>query len=1105
MTTAEPSSVLEGLTPPQREAAAHAGGPLIVLAGPGSGKTRVLIHRAAHLIAERGVDPANILAITFTNRAAQQLRERLSAFAGIGPSKAERIDAATFNAFGMRLLSRFGDLAGLPPRLQLIDSAQRRRLCREIVEERGLFASAAREGIASAIELALRRIRIMRHAGLRAEDAASRLDARAEALEAIAEPDEAQKSEAATVSRWREAVRLWKVFSAECLKRGWISYDDQVSLAAQLLTEHGLARDIVRGEARHVIVDEFQDVDRAQIDLLRQIAPPESRPDICVVGDDDQSIFGFRGADDLAFDRFERIWSRGEPRRVRTVELAENWRSERPILDVANAVIGSAHHRFAADKSVERAALKDPPPEPPPEVEAVRLENYAQDARVIASMIASDRALNAERRFAHYAVIARTHGDLARIRGGLELEGIPVRASRGPTPADDAGVQDLLMWTQVLLDPTASWAARRILRRPPFGVEARAVTELERAYRAAASRGDVPGYPAWLLRAVPSDDPARASIERFARLHEDLADVAARSNADDAVSAIVTRVGLAHAELLDGPARAAGVSALVRVIRFVRERLDRLDQPRDLAAFMEYYNDLDDGDRTFAQRMDESVETDADPDFEDEGDAVSLLTAHAAKGLEYDTVFLPRVEGQHGYPARRNADDDLALPGPLAGEDDAGAVRTPEEAHADEERRLFYVACTRAERRLVIMGKLPKKAPSGMNFHWELTSRPGLAVQREAADILEAHERDALSQLAAANWKASEARRERLAEARRAARVEAAAALDAADRADITADDMQNISTQLRDAASRLAVIASAEGGLDAPAWVDAGDLTQLHDSLRAGEAPHTSAAGWMRPLTPPLRLSYTWISEYLRCPRCFYVRRMLGLREPPGEAQVVGQAVHNALHLFSGAYREAEGAGEPLPGAAELVEIGDREFLKLWPQTERIDAFQRSQVRAQLEGVANELVGPTDNIEETEHTIVFPYEAGGTAHKIEAKLDRYDRTASGYRIVDYKTGRPTKKLTEPKADDLQLGVYAMALAHELEAGGVDELHGTAEYWLLQSGERGRVGFAEIADKLGKTREKIDGVIAGMLGGDFPRGKPGRDGCWDLCAVLDRA
>jgi superfamily I DNA/RNA helicase len=491
-------------------------------------------------------------------------------------------------------------------------------------------------------------------------------------------------------------VDLWEVFDAECLSRGLIGFDHQIAWATRMLAEKPTARAFARRDYRHVVVDEFQDVNDAQIALLAQIAPPgkgtESGPDLCVVGDDDQAIYGFRGADDRAFQKFAGRWTN-----ARTVMLEENYRSGSAVLEAAATVIGRAHTRFRPDKIVRRATNAGAEPAGSV-VEGVRLETHYQAGEVIATTIRHDLETREGARLGDHAVIARNWTDLDRIRGALELEGIPCVVSKGPAPKDDPGVEDVLAWIDLLLNPTHAWSARRLLLRPPLLTTVPWVKSVDRAYHAMVSRHgknarketdtdsavDQPGFMGWFKEGIASgaiacpDEDIRRTAERFVRTWEALRDATATAPAHAAIAEIVQKTAVVHAELLDGRGRAARVSAVVGLLRFARERAGRLEQPGDLRAFVSYLEDLDEDDASFrvSRLTHEEPEDEIASSGEggtDKADAVSLLTAHRSKGLEFDTVHLPRVESQYGYPSLRTDDEENRIPGWLAeGEDGVG-------------------------------------------------------------------------------------------------------------------------------------------------------------------------------------------------------------------------------------------------------------------------------------------------------------------------------------------------------------------------------------------------------------------------------------------------
>jgi DNA helicase-2/ATP-dependent DNA helicase PcrA len=1082
--------LLGALTEPQRAAVSHDRGPMIVLAGPGAGKTRVITHRIAHLIQDRGTDPGRVLALTFTNKAADELRSRLIEL--IGPGAADRVQAHTFNSFGASLLRRFADVAGLPARPVHLDSAQRKRLMRRLRQERGVLRHAAAEGLDAAIERTNARINRMHCLGVRPGEAIAAL------RDAVAEADDT--GERLSLESWLDAARAWEGLEDLCRDEGLIGYDEQIALASELLERDTRVAEMVRSDCAHIVVDEFQDVNAAQIRLLRAVAPPGSDADIAVVGDDDQSIYGFRGADDRALERFEKQWTVGDDR-VRTVELSENWRSESCVIDASRAIIERAENRFHHDKSLQRAdRLAGEPPAPGAAVEVVLLDDGQRDGAHIAAMILLDRERERERSgearpWSSYAVLGRNGIDADRVRGALELEGIPVRSVRSTGAADDPAVQDVLAWARLLVDPSAGWCVRRVLRRPPLMIPEGRVVAWEKAWQAQRSRleagdgeaEDLPGLGTlldWIGAVLPEGDPARATIDKLLNWYAELSALAAERRADEVVEAIVRTTGATGADLPDARARSTRITALVALLRFVRERRGRLDEPGDLRAFVSYYDDLDERDRTLdGQRTD----PDAEPTPDGDDDAVSVMTAHGSKGLEFDTVFLARV-GQHGYPSRRSDDPDLEPPACLRDED------APANLRDDEERRLFYVAMTRAERRLVALGKLPKGKGTSVYYLLELLEAG--AIERTGDEVLDAARE--------AGVVAGEAREPDLSQAiidavtltasdeRRRAREDAAAALDAADRAGGDPGRFEGIAARLVSAARRISGVAAAEAGEPTPAWVsgdaDAATGAERVAAARSGAVRGASFEG----MSAPLQLSYSMIDGFERCGLCFYVKQVLGLSEGFKPVMGVGNAVHRAMQAFTGACRDADAEGGERPGVEDLVEMGRQQVLQVWPRGEPIDAEDRERVEAQLRVAHEHLVDPRDDTVEVEREVRFAYTGPGGEHRFRAVIDRIDRIDGGVRLIDYKTGRASAGKLKPKADDLQLGVYAWAAA----AYYADEdLAGTAEYWMLATGERGVIGLDKLRDGDAKLRKRVDRAIEGMLEGRFERGKKCRGAC----------
>lgn len=1095
--------LLEGLNSAQKQAVVHEDGPLVVLAGPGTGKTRVITHRIARLILDSGAAPESIVALTFTVKAAEQMRARLRELLGAEhAAKAEMVTVSTFHGLGQRLVRRFGDILNVAPNAELMDSAQRKQVLRELIVAHGLYPEAAAAGVQAAVKQVSDLIDACGNQGVSAADAerhtgewAKKLAKNAEGLDATA-----LAGEKASCERFGRMARLYGMYAKVCRERGLIGFNDLIMLPVELLRTSKEAAAILRAEYRHAVVDEYQDVNAAQIEMLKGLFPGGggggAGPDLCVVGDDDQAIYGFRGADDRAFVKFSRAW----PKHM-VVQLTENYRSEQAVLDIANAVIARATERYAPDKVVERPAeMRDEAPKAGTVAQGVVLEDNAQDGEVIAAMLRGMRAKEPDLDWGKYAVLSRAHSDLERVAGALELEGIPFVRRAGSGAKTDEGVQDVLAFARMLLEPEVGGVAevQRLLARPPHLVEGRELLEWQKQYLAALSHFENgnpdspnPGtYLRWLVE-HHGDVPA---VMKVAAQEATLRPLVVSRGAGEVIYRIVTEIGAAHAELLSGRDHARRVVALAGLIRQARLAEARLEEPRGLAEFLAYYEDLSDKEQEGVDPR-EQVDGGSEGHQAGEGGAVQMLTAHSAKGLEFDTVFVIKA-GPKGFGLTK-AGGDSEMPEALV--DRAGDTRDAKARAAAESRRLFYVAVTRAERRLVVMSTVTKKGSTGEHYFEELMrgAEPMLPAV-EAADVLKDAARAPMEavELEGRAYKALEARREVFERARREARRSASGALDSADRRGLAGAGPAEAERRLASAAIRLAVIAAEEAGEKAE-WIAKDKAAAAYrEELRAelGAAVSGTGAstsnGFIVPRAP-LHLSYTYINDYLECPRCFYCKHVLRIPEPPSQEQSIGTVVHAVLSEFYGRWMKADAEGKRPPGLKELVELGEKRLYTMTAGQE-IDAGLREQLKDQLRIAHEVLHNPEAQIiERPEWEFTVPLVLAGVRHDLKVQIDRIEQVEGGYRIVDYKTGQDWKKLTEPKADDLQMGVYALALDEKL--GGGEPISGTAEYWLLASGQRGVLALDKL--KREKVRGTIEKAVAGILAGEFGKGGKCRDRC----------
>ncbi|MCA3005351.1 MAG: PD-(D/E)XK nuclease family protein, partial [Phycisphaerales bacterium] len=646
------------------------------------------------------------------------------------------------------------------------------------------------------------------------------------------------------------------------------------------------------------------------------------------------------------------------------------------------------------------------------------------------------------------------------------------------------------------------------------------------------------------------EQAARArAMEVVSRLHllvEDLAAYSAEHTAAEVVHKAVADSGVASSELLDDAGRKRRLAALVSLLSRVRTKQPRLAPPGDLQTYLLYEADLDDRDAEdegadVSERVD-GVGTGAGagggtglPEDPEAAGAVQLLTAHASKGLEFPMVFVPRVEPQHGYPKTGQREDPLPTPPGLI--DRADDTRDEATRRIDEERRLFYVALTRAEDRAYLLAKASKNRSSSTHFLQELThpdDNPGppgeyAVAEMSVPEILRAvaaagvtpmapdelarasgvptQHPDALAPLAR--------RRELLSRFRARARNAAALALDGADLPADSDAALAGSAESLADAAARLAAAAQLAAGKPVPKWLaermsretlaEVEDLARTLADEKAEEAERPEQAktrtGLFEPMRGPLTISFSMVKAFNECPRCYYLTKVLGLPESRSGKQAMGTAVHKGLELFYRLVKQRLAAGEPEPGLEDLLAIGKRAYIRELEASAAPEQDDLKFTEAQLRKVYTMLHGANPDIVELEQRFAVPWKVDGVSHTLTAYIDRLDRlpAAGGrpaFRIIDYKTGQAWKKFTQPEVDDLQMTIYALVLDHEYNDG--EAIAGVGEYWLPSTGERGSIPLEAL--NRAKVRQLIDETVRAMLAGDFDR--PGKKDCPGPCGDL---
>ncbi len=614
----EADRLLAGLNPPQREAASHPGGPLLILAGAGSGKTRVITRRIAWLVQSGRAAPHEILAITFTNKAAREMRARVAA---LMPSAGTWI--GTFHATCARVLRReIGVLGAYTPDFSIYDTADRNQLLKALTKDLGY-------------------------------DPARYRPAALGALISVRKNLAAMPSEVGDIEGLDDEVlrRVSAAYDGALARANALDFDDLLLKTREVFARFLGVRDTYAARFRHVLVDEYQDTNRVQYELVRHFASLHGNLDVC--GDPDQSIYAWRGADIANILDFESDFPG-----ARVVKLEQNYRSSGVILEAAQSVIRKNRQR--KEKDLWTARDRGAP------IGVLECGDENDEAEQIVTQI---RALQAAgERLDEMAIFYRVNFMQRALERALRLSGLPYQIAGGVEFYQRREIKDLLAYLQVLANPGNDIAFGRIVNVPARGIGERSVQQLAQW---AAAR-------ALPLSAAVRSQEARAQIRGRARVSAealgqllDRLEHAPRLPAAEALNQVIAAIEyfswLTESADPEGPARAENVEELLaNAATYDKENPDGLL-------------------RGFLQDVALVSEVDSVATAEDGATGqVTLMTVHAAKGLEFKVVFVAGLEEELFPHARALASDAEDGPG------------------LEEERRLFYVALTRAQERLFL-------------------------------------------------------------------------------------------------------------------------------------------------------------------------------------------------------------------------------------------------------------------------------------------------------------------------------------------------------------------------------------------------------------------
>lgn len=605
---------LVGLNPEQRRAVETTEGPLLIQAGAGSGKTKTLTHRMAYIVGTNRATPYNILAVTFTNKAAREMRERLAALLGHNPDDRSFIPyMGTFHSICVRLLRRDGSYIGVPTNFVIFDEADRLAAVKQImksmmVDEKAYPARQITGQISNA-------------------------------KNDLVSPQEYSKRASSPLERI--AADIYPKYQKELHNAGALDFDDLIAKTVAMLKEHQEVRARWQQQFRYVMIDEYQDTNAAQYQLVKMLVGDHNN--IAVVGDDWQSIYSWRGADFRNILRFEKDYPD-----VTVIKLEQNYRSTKHILDAAHAIISKNSHR--SDKELWTEAGAGLP------VQMVAVANERSEGEAVIRRIKMG-VDGGTRNYSDYAVLYRTNAQSRSLEESCLHYGIPYRIVGGQRFYDRKEIKDIIAYVRVLFQPEDRVSFERIINVPARGIGAKS---LQSFYEWQLIQNMTLSQALNNVEMCNAITPkARKAMTEFGRIMTDL-----RASIDDApvvtiIDSLIRRID--YLSFLDdrtpqGEARQENVRELLSVAKEYQEL--------GLEGFLEeisLVSDIDTGD--------------------DRGHAVTLMTMHAAKGLEFPVVFMPGME-ETIFPHSRALYDQSEM---------------------EEERRLCYVGMTRAREELYML------------------------------------------------------------------------------------------------------------------------------------------------------------------------------------------------------------------------------------------------------------------------------------------------------------------------------------------------------------------------------------------------------------------
>lgn len=610
------NQIYETLNEMQQEAVYHTEGPLLILAGAGSGKTRVLTHRIAYLMEEKNVQPYHIMAITFTNKAAAEMRSRVNEIAGFG---AQQVWVSTFHSACVRILRRYIDRLGYGNDFVIYDTDDQKRLLKDIIKRMNLDSKMYKESTV------LGKISDFKNKLMTTGD-----------VRAMAQKD----------FRQAQIANLYEEYQQALKKNNALDFDDLIMETVRLFTQEPEVLESYQDRLQYIMVDEYQDTNAAQFALIRLLA--SKHQNLCVVGDDDQSIYKFRGADITNILQFEKYFPN-----ARVIKLEQNYRSTKNILNAANAVIQNNVGR--KDKTLWCDNDEGE------KIDLYQAEDGYAEAEMIAQTIKEEVDF-ARADYSDYAILYRTNAQSRTLEEKLLMKNIPYKIVGGQNFYQRREIKDILAYLRIIANATDDIAVERVVNVPRRGIGATSVTRAKEF----AAAGGMNLYDALLeAQNIPELSRAASKIAQFTGLIEDLRTEMDKLSLKELTNQVLERTGYVAELAAENTDEANGrIENIDELVSKVAEYESQTDTP-SLSEFLE--------EVALVSEID---------NLDEDSSYVVLMTVHSAKGLEFPYVFLCGME-------------DGLFPGYMS-------IMADDDEEIEEERRLCYVAITRAMKHLTI-------------------------------------------------------------------------------------------------------------------------------------------------------------------------------------------------------------------------------------------------------------------------------------------------------------------------------------------------------------------------------------------------------------------